>query len=333
MASFLDMSDFENFKKKNEVQAEKKDFAPKWPTKAMQGTADEPKTYEFRFLPDLKGGNLYKHYFYHMINLNDKWNYMVCPKTFDASNYCPICAAVNKLYKGNEEDKKEAYKWKRKERFVSNVKVVDDPRDAAISDDSKKSVGKVLIFEFPAEIEKVLKQELNDPKRGLGRLCFEPGEAGHNFVLNVGAKPGDKPGSTWPTYNLQAARNPSPVGDSKEEILGILEQTHNLDEFIQSSVMSEEFMVKLLKDGLLYNFIKAEYEARTGVVTEDTPAPMREVKKEEPTPPFEPDARTVVTPKKAAAKKEEVEIKKGIPSGPAMSEEDAELLASLDDLK
>ncbi|MFW6026787.1 MAG: hypothetical protein ACOCRX_10640, partial [Candidatus Woesearchaeota archaeon] len=72
---------------------------------------------------------------------------MLCPKTFNFENPCPICSVTSKLYKGTEDDKKEAGRYKRKQKFVSNIFVVDDPRDSEKEKDDKAS-GKVLIYEF-----------------------------------------------------------------------------------------------------------------------------------------------------------------------------------------
>ena len=265
MSKFIDLSDFEAFKKNQFEKKEERgaNFIPKWDNK-MKGTAENPNTYEFRFLPEASK-SFYKRYYYHMVNVDEKWNYMICPKTFDANNYCPICAAVAKLYKGSNDDKNVAKVWKRKEKFVANVLVVDDPRDASISDEEKKAVGKVLLFEFPATLEKVVREELNDTKRGIGHLAFDPSKDGYNFVLKVGSKPGAQKGETWPDYNLQTAKKPCAIANTDEGIQEILDKTYNLQEYLDASVVTEEQMIGLLRNALLFDLIKVDYNRMKGI--------------------------------------------------------------------
>lgn len=322
---FINFDDFDKFEKKlvNQKAPEPKSFAPKWDTKTMKGTAENPNTYEFRYLPEASK-SFYKSYFYHMKSINDKWNYMICPKTFDAEAYCPICAAVQKLYKGTSDDKLLAKDWKRKQRYAANVLIIDDPRDASQNDVEKKVVGKVLMFEFPGEIEKVLRGEIEDKKRGIGYLTFDPGDEGYNFVLKVGAKPGDKPGSTWPTYTLQLAKRPCAIADNDVEIQALLDKTYNLDDYLNASVVTEEHMIKLMKEGLIYDFIKFDYERRSAPTESPTAAPSMDTFEKKLDAAYE---KTKDEPKKAAPKAESA--KKVAGDAPEMSKDDADLLAEL----
>ena len=265
MGSFIDIKDFEAFREnlKDEASSEVQgsgSFAKKWPVKNLKGTAERANVYEIRFLPEASK-SFFKRVFYHMVQSGERWNYMLCEKTFDPNNYCPLCAAASKLYQGNADDKKEASRWKRKEKFVANIFVVDDPRDAQIEEEDKKSTGKVLLYEFPGQVEKILREEINDTRRGIGMGAFDPSEEGYNFILKVGTKPAPG-GKTWPDYNLTTAKKPSAIAKTDKEIRALLENTYNLVEYIEKSRAKEDDMITLLKNELLYDIIAADYEKR-----------------------------------------------------------------------
>ena len=276
-SKFFDVSDFEKFREElknetnNEAAASATSYAKKWPVKNLKGTLERPNVYEIRFLPE-KSKSFFKRVYYHMVQSGEKWHYMLCEKTFDPNNYCPLCAASMKLFNGNADDKKEASKWRRKEKFVANILVIDDPRDAQIEEDEKKSTGKVMLYEFPGQVEKFLREEINDTRRGVGMGAFDPSEEGYNFVLKVGAKPAPG-GKTWPDYNLTAARKPSAIADSDKGIKALLEATYDLKEYMEKSRAKEDDMINLLKNELLYDLIATEYEKRKGV---ENAAPLNE---------------------------------------------------------
>jgi len=73
-----------------------------WPTPAAGG--DEAAIYEGRFLPD-PNGDFTRKYYYHYWGSGTTWNNFLCPKTWNFSNWCPICSLVSALYNGTEEDK------------------------------------------------------------------------------------------------------------------------------------------------------------------------------------------------------------------------------------
>jgi len=227
-----------------------------WPT-PERGTPDRPKIYEGRFLPDPKG-NFYKKYYYHMFYSGEKWNFVLCSKTWNFDNYCPWCSVTSKLYMGNNEDKKRAAEYKRKEKFVSNFYIIDDPRDAERNDEEKVN-GTVKIYEFPGKVESKLKAEITDTKHGIGPGIFDPGEDGYNFILKVkSTKPKD--GKTWPDYSDSLfARRPESLG-SRNRIKEIMEQRYDLEEYIQSMEREEEDIINLLKAEMVWDLVKSEYE-------------------------------------------------------------------------
>ncbi len=235
-----------------------------WPSPSM-GTEQKPKIYEGRFLPDQRG-KFTKKYMYHMWKSGDKWIFYLCPKTHGMDKFCPICTVVNSLYTGTADDKKMAFKMKRKERHVGNFYVIDDPRDKEIDDDTKKSSGKVKLYEFPSKLESKLKNEILDKKEGLGFAIFDPGSEGHNIVIKIKSTKQDAKGQTYPDYSDSIfSRKPSAIADSDAEIKKIMSSTYDIEEYIKSMEMSKENTLKMLKDEMLFDMVESEWHRAYGV--------------------------------------------------------------------
>ena len=223
-----------------------------------KGTVDIPKVYEVRFLPTPKG-EFYKKYFYHMFQSGENWVHVMCPKSFDFNNYCPLCSAVSGLYRGTAADKKQAYQYKRKEKFISNIFVVDDPRDAEAKDEGRKVTGEVRLYEFPGKVEIKLKEEITDKKNGLGVLIFDPSEEGYTFILKVlSTKKDPKTGNVWPDYaNSQFARRSSSIGSNKE-IDVIMSKTIDINKYLEDQLKTDDEIEEILKSEMLYDMVKDE---------------------------------------------------------------------------
>jgi hypothetical protein len=200
----------------------------------------------------------------------EKWTFVLCPKTFDFSNYCPFCAATSKLYLGTKTDKSVGYQIKRKTKYCVNAYIVKDPRDQDKIEE-ERSEGKVLIYEFPGKVESKIKSEINDTEYGCGMHIFDPGEDGFEFILKVGAtKPiqdeGPNKGKTFPEYgDSKFSSKSSPIADSDEVIEQIMEQRHDLDKYLKSMVKDDETIVELLKKEMLWDLVEAEASVRMNI--------------------------------------------------------------------
>lgn len=221
-----------------------------------KGTIEQAKIYEGRFLPDPKG-EFYKRYYYHFWQSGETWKFVLCPKTNDFKEYCPFCSSVSKLYNGTEQDKKQAYLLKRKDKFVGNFFIVKDPRDAE-KDDENKVVGKVRLYEFPAKVEQKLKNEITDREEGYGREIFDPSEEGRNFILKVLSTKKQEDGRTWPDYSSSTfSRSQSALG-SEEEIDDIMASCTDLEEYLKSRSLSKDKQVEILKNEFLWELVESE---------------------------------------------------------------------------
>lgn len=303
MSKWLDKSKFNKFKTRVNEEADRKpsggaqpSFEYKWDT-PKAGTADKDAIYKLRLLPDPEG-RFYEKMMYHMYKVGEQWHFSICPKTFDYNNFCPVCAVTQKLYKGGDADRNEAYAYKRKEKYVTNMRVVNDPRDEDKDKDAQAN-GKVLIYEFPTKVENKIRDSINDTDEGVGYGAYDPGEEGFDFIVKIGLTKPQADGKQWPDYtNSNFARMASPVGDSDEEINEVMKQTHDLEKYMKQQTLSNsEKIVQGLKDNLVFELIEEDYDRemkRAGVVAkakasnesvEEKAAPKQEAKpKEDPKP-------------------------------------------------
>lgn len=254
------------------------------------GTQDTPKVYKVRLLPD-KNQDFYVKYFYHFFQTEDnKTYYIKCPKTHGFDKFCPWCSVNQQLYKGTDSDKKRAYRYKRNERFVSNVYIVDDPRDSDVNKEEKVS-GTVRLYEFPATVEGKIKNELTNDDEGFGPAIFDP-EKGHDLQIKILAKKPDKNNKVWPDYSLtEFSRKPYPIAETEEGIKEIMDSVYDLSEYIDKMGMNWDSHEKLLKQELVWDdvedaFIRNVGKTESATESEDT---SNNDKTEDDNPPFEPD--------------------------------------------
>jgi len=262
MSKWISKDLFNDFQKEKKAEADKpNDYGMRrsdiiWET-PVKGTQEKPKTYEGRLLPDIDGG-FYKKYSYHMFKSGEKWMFILCSKTYDFENYCPFCSSTSKLYQGSAADKQMAYNYKRKEKFVSNFFLVNDPRDAEREAESKVN-GKVKLYEFPGKVEMKLKNEITDTKEGYGYLIFDPGEEGHNFILKVLATKQDKNGNIWPDYSSSLFSRSSEALGTDSDIDKIMESRINITEYIKSLEKTDDEIVQILKAEMLWDLVEDEW--------------------------------------------------------------------------
>ena len=283
MSKWINKDLFDNFQKE---KIEEKDTSTGgfrrsdllWETPA-KGSVEQAKVYEGRFVPDPKG-EFYKRYYYHFWQSGESWTFVLCPKTHDFKNYCPFCSVVSKLYNGTSQDKSQAYQLKRKEKYVGNFYVAKDPRDAD-RDEEKKVVGKIKLYEFPAQVEKKLKNEITDRDEGYGYQIFDPSENGRNILIKVLSTKKQEDGRQWPDYSSSGfARSQGALG-SDDEIEALMQTCTNLADYVKS--METDNQVEILKNEFLWEYVESEC-LKFGYkdVEVDGKEPEQQEQKEEP---------------------------------------------------
>lgn len=325
MSKWINNDKFEEFKGERQSDNTKEDnitFARKWQNPKM-GTISAPNEYIVRLLPD-PNGNFYKKIHYHMFQSGESWNFIMCPKTHGMDEYCPWCAITQLLYQGSSADKKRAGDYKRKDKYVGNVYVIKDPRDANEQDESRHFIGKTFLYEFPAVVEGLIKKEVVDTENGWGPVIFDP-EEGHNFILRIGAKKPDKNKKTWPDYTPSTfAKKPSSISDSDDEIEEIMETVQDIKEYIDNSMWSADKHEQVLKSEMIWDDVEDEFLRRMAIVEKETE--KKEVVVEEDDTP-DPDKKAHSEKKETTKTKKET---KKETSNDDMSDE--ELLDELSDL-
>jgi len=282
MSKWIKKDKFKSFVNQREQEPEpssNNSFVKKWKNPKM-GTVEKANVYRVRLLPD-KNSEFYKHYYYHYFMTDEKHHFIKCSKTDGMDNFCPWCSITQTLYKGNKEDKKLAKNYQRKERFVGNIVVIDDPRDEDVDDEYKVS-GKVRLYEFPATIESKIKAELTDKAEGFGSAVFDP-EDGHDLLIKIKAKKPDPNGKSWPDYSdTMFARKSTSLGTEKE-IDDLMEETTDLVEYLKDSTLSWEEHKKLLQIEGVWEDVEDEWNRRVNetedLIKKEKKSPNEDVKK------------------------------------------------------
>jgi len=247
--------------------------------KPDKGTKNTPNMYKFRFLPN-KSRGFTKKYMYHMFRKSsgEGWIFILCSKTDDWNNFCPICAINNKLWQSESKaDKDLARAMKRKNKHISNIYLVDDPRD---KDNTEKVNGTVKLYEYPDKVDQKIKSQLSDDEDSRGISIFDPGENGYDFILKVGETEADGNNNTFWTYDQSefSVKN-RPLG-SDSKIKEIMDSRHEIQEYINSMKRSNEDIVKILKDEDLYGWVETDLVKNCFIVL-DEDEPKIETHKED----------------------------------------------------
>ncbi len=256
----------EDQEKKNQRKTE--GGGKKW-AKLEKGTTERPNTYEGRFLPDKDGSPAYKKMFYHMWQRGDEWVHLLCDKTFDFNNFCPYCQAAKQLWGGSEGDKKLAKAINRKEKYVANFYITDDPRDKNVPNDienrdAKINTGKVKLFEFGVKLESKVRQEILDEKEGLGYAIFDPAD-GHNFIIKVKATKADAKGNVWPDYaDSKFSRSSTSLGSDKE-IREVMDNCYDLGDYLNSQKKTPAELKEMLEKDMLWKLVEADWNRVYGI--------------------------------------------------------------------
>lgn len=150
---------------------------------------------------------------------------------------------------------------KRKEKFVSNVFVSYDPRDAGkAKDDESKAEGKVLFYEFPSKLEQKLAEEIKDSRNGLGSSIFDPSSDGYNFIIKVGTQSGGDGKQSFPEYSMSTfARRPGAIAESDAEIDKLMSERIPMGEYISKSMKPLKDLCEAMKAEMFWELVERDF--------------------------------------------------------------------------
>lgn len=221
---------------KDDIEKEKDSKSKKWNDDRLfrpdwKAAVAKNKFYTIRFLPDQEG-NPFVHYYTHSFQYPNsdgtgkKWYINNCISTFGWDPKCPICAKNSEYYDSAfESDKALGKERARKQHWVSNVLVVNDP----INPDNN---GKVFLYKYGYKIYQKIEKQMFPSEIDLADEDFQefvPFDLfnGADFKLKITMQ------GEYPNYDTSSWSKIKAVANGDETKLdAIMEQTHDLSEFL-----------------------------------------------------------------------------------------------------
>jgi|GEM_PF-3437983 len=151
----------------------------------------------------------------------------VCPTT--VGQRCPICEERVRLYRGDAQDKENAKMLGRKEQWLANVYVVDDP-------ENKDNNGQVKIFRYGKQVDKIVNDAINGiDKDEFGSRIFDLTAEGCNLRITV-----EKNDGGYPTYvSSKFLRESAIKGMTDAKIDQVYEELFELDKVFEQKTPDE----------------------------------------------------------------------------------------------
>lgn len=201
-------------------------FYPDW-----KAAVAKNKFYTLRFLPDQEG-NPFVHYYTHGFQYPNsdgtgkKWYINNCISTFGWDPKCPICAKNSEYYDSAfESDKALGKERARKQHWVSNILVVNDP----INPDNN---GKIFLYKYGYKIYQKIEKQMFPSEIDLSDDDFQefvPFDLfnGADFKLKITMQ------GEYPNYDTSSWSQIKAIANGDEDEIDVLmEQTHDLSEFL-----------------------------------------------------------------------------------------------------
>ena len=260
-----------------------KNALDKTKTKSSEGSAYrnllqmEPsdKPYVVRLLPNIKNPEeTILHYFHHGWNSisTGKYASVTSPSTW--GDRCPVSELYFKVLRDGTNEEKERAKanLRRKENWLVNVYVVNDPK-------KPENNGTIKVLRYERQLDKIIQAAIaGDDADEFGAKIFDLSEEGCNLRIKVELV-SDKPGAPkYPTYTASKFLNPSAIeGLDESKIQETYNSIFDLNTFVDRKSTDE---IKAFIDEHYFGKAEAETEVATAPVVEeeedvpyDTPAP------------------------------------------------------------
>lgn len=237
------------------------------------------KTYLLRLVPNQNAPKeSIFHYYNHGWNSNATGQYVtaLCPTTFGET--CPIDAYYLKTYrKGTEEEKEAAKVLSRKENWMVNVYVVQDPSNP-------ENEGKVKILRYGRELDKIITSALEgDDAKDVGvEKAFDiAGGCTLRIKCELRTEKGRASKSKMVTYASSRFLAAEELDLGDDEVEAILDGAHDLKAVNRVTTPAE--MQRMLDEhffGLTTG--SASEPEEDGVDVDDEPEPVRPAIKSAP---------------------------------------------------
>lgn len=215
-----------------------------------------------RFLPAPPDEDLpFVKYFTHSFKVGGKYYYENCPTSLPGKQPCPACEENNKFWNsGLDSDKAIARLRKRRVSYISNILVINDPKNP-------ENNGKVFLFRYGIKLWEKINSSMHPEAAELaaGVEPINPFDlwTGRNFHLkSKNIKVGDE---TFPNYDDSGFLAPSPLHTDDKQLEAIWKKEYSLQAFLDPACFKP------------YADLKARYAEVCGDAVEElftAPAPV-----------------------------------------------------------
>lgn len=257
---------------------------------------EAPATYVVRLLPNIKNPEeSILHYFHHGWNSIDTGQYASITSPSTWGERCPVSELYFKILRDGTDEEKERAKanLRRKENWLVNVYVVNDPK-------KPENNGTIKILRYGRQLDKIIQSAINgDDSEEFGARIFDLSSEGCSLRIKAELV-SDKPGAPkYPTYTASKFLNAGPVeGLDEDKIKELYDSVHDLNAYVERK-SSEEIKAFIEKNfyGKQPASEDLEDTAVPGVEVEDVPY-------EAPKPVVKPVVKTEAPVSKPASKAE-----------------------------
>ena len=236
------------------------------------------KTYNLRILPNVKAPEkTFFHYYNHAWESFSTGQFLseVSPSTWGERD--PISEARFSILKhGTEEDKQKAQKITRRENWLANVYVVDDPTNP-------ENNGEVKIMRFGRQLHKIIMEAIEgEDAEVFGPKIFDLSKDGISFKVKC-ERQGDFPTYVSSKFGPTASKIPGLDDAAQEEVYNSI---HDLETVFPVKSYDD---LKLVLNEHYYGKVGGEEEAAAqpeeedDVPYDDVPAKPVKAKKQEKT--------------------------------------------------
>lgn len=236
---------------------------------------EAPATYVVRLLPNIKSPeDSILHYFHHGWNSITTGQYasIVSPSTW--GDRCPVSELYFKVLRGegnNEEKERAKANLRRKENWLVNVYVINDPK-------KPENNGTIKVLRYGRQLDKIIQSAINgDDSAEFGARIFDLSAEGCSLRIKAELV-SDKPGAPkYPTYTASKFLNAGPVeGLDEEKMQEIYNNVYDLNTFVERKSPEE---IKEFIEKHYYGQTETEVPAVESTSTEEdvsyeTPAPV-----------------------------------------------------------
>lgn len=196
-----------------------------------------PATYVVRLLPNIKNpGETFLHYYHHGWNSKTTGKYFSVTSPSTWGERCPVSELYFKILReGSDEEKNNAKEsLKRKENWMVNVYVVNDPKNP-------ENNGSIKVLRYGRQLNKIIESAISgDDAVEYGAKIFDLSENGCNLRIKAELV-SDKPGAPkYPTYTASKFLSPSAIdGITEEKIQEAYDNIYDLQSFLDHKTTDE----------------------------------------------------------------------------------------------